>query len=416
MEQVLAGLPITVALVYLDDVLVPGVSFLNHVSNLRQVFTRLQRAKLKLSPKKCVLFQREVDYLGHVVSEEGISTDPRKIRAISSWPIPVNASEVKSFIGLCSYYCRYIQSFSDIAQPLYRCSEEKPFNWTSAAEAAFLQLKQALTSTPVLGYPNPNGKFILDTDASNNGIGAVLSQLQDGQERVVAYFSRSLNRAERQYCVTRKELLAMVKAIWHFHCYLYGRNFVLRTDHAALRWLLNFKAPEGQLARWMEQLQQYDFDVQHRSGASHGNADALSRQPCLYQPCNHCDRLESRDHLHGKHQDTGAKDASSRSVTVYNYPDISTWTATDLRQAQEQDKDIHPIIKWLEESVTRPCWESVAPQSETTKAYWAQWDSLKLYSGVLYRLWENAAGDKITKQLVVPKNLRPSVLHLLHNL
>ena len=100
-------------------------------------------------------------------------------------------------------------------------------------------------------------------------------------------------------------------------------------------------------------------------------------------------------------------------MTVDNYPDIGTWTTTDLRQAQEQDKDIHPIIKWLEKSVTRPCWENVAPQSETTKVYLAQWDSLKLYSGVLCHLWENAAGDKITKQLVVPKNLRPSVLHLL---
>ena len=107
-----------------------------------------------------------------------------KIRAISSWPIPVNASEVKSFIGLCSYYRRYIPSFSDIAQPLYQCSEGKPFIWTPAAEAAFSRLKQALTSAPVLGYPNSNGKFILDTDASNNGIGVVLSQLQDGQERV----------------------------------------------------------------------------------------------------------------------------------------------------------------------------------------------------------------------------------------
>ena len=267
----------------------------------------------------------------------------------------------------------------------------------------------------MLGYPNPNREFILDTDASNSGIGAVLSQFQDGQERVIAYFSRSLNRAECQYCVTHKELLAMVK----LHCYLYGRNFVLRTDHAALRWLLNFKAPEGQLARWIEQLQQYDFDVQCRLGASHSNADALSRRPCLYhQPCNHCDRLGSRDHLHGKQQDTRAKDALYQSVTVDNHPDISTWTAADLQQThvQEQDKDVHPIIVWLEKSVTRPHWENVAPQSETTKAYWAQWDILKLYSGVLYRLWENATGDKITKQLVVPKNLRPSVLHLLHNL
>lgn len=132
---------------------------------------------------------------------------------------------MKSFIGLCSYYRQYIQSFSGIAQPLYRCAEEKPLRWTldsREAETAFIQLKWALTSAPVLGYPNPNGKFILDADTSNGGIGAVLSQLQDGQERAIAYFSWILNRAECQYCVTRIELLAMVKAIRHFHCYLYG--------------------------------------------------------------------------------------------------------------------------------------------------------------------------------------------------
>ena len=121
---------------------------------------------------------------------------------------------------------------------------------------------------------------------------------------------------------------------------------------------------------------------------------------------------ESRDHLHG----TGAIEALCQSVMVDSHPDISTWTATDLQWAQEQDKDIHPVIIWLEKSVTKPCWEKVALQSETTKAYWAQWDSLKLYNGVLYCIWENATGDKITKQLVIPKDLRPSVLHLLHNL
>ena len=416
MEQVLAGLPITVALVYLDDVLVPGLSFPNHVSNLRQVFQRLQRAKLNLSPKKCLLFQQEVHYLGHVVNREGISTDPEKIRAISSWPTPVNASEVKSFIGLCSYYRRYIQSFSDITQPLTQCSQEKPFNWTPVADVAFRQLKQALTRTPVLGYPNPNGEFILDTDASHYGVGAVLSQLQDGHERVIAYFSRSLNRAEKQYCVTRKELLAMVKAIRHFHCYLYGRKFVLRTDHAALRWLLNFKCPEGQLARWLEQLQQYDLEVQHRPGSNHNNADALSRRPCLYEPCRHCDRLESREHLHEIHYGIGTTDASCKSVSVEDHQDLGSWTLAELQQAQKEDKNIQPVVEWLEKSDTRPSWEDVAPQSVTVKAYWAQWDSLKLYNGVLYRLVENAIGDKVTKQLVVPESLRPSVLHYLHNL
>ena len=256
-------------------------------------------------------------------------------------------SEVQSFIGLYSYYRRYIPFFSDIAQPLYQCSERTPFNWSPAAEKAFSRLKQALTCAPVLGYPNPEEQFILDTDASNSDIGAVLSQ---SQERVIAYFSRSLNCAKRQYCVTRKELLAMMKSIRHFHCYLYGKSFVLRTDHAALQSLLNFKCPERQLARWIVQLQQYSFDVQHRPGINHGNAQALSRCPCLHQPCEHCDGLESRANQPREHQlsSNTACQASCQAAVIDNNSDIDNWTASDLQHAQEQDKDIHPVPEWLE--------------------------------------------------------------------
>ncbi|GBM66822.1 Retrovirus-related Pol polyprotein from transposon 297 [Araneus ventricosus] len=140
-------------------------------------------------------------------------------------------------------------------------------------------LKQALTSAPILTYPRIDKDLILDTDASNEGIGALLSQNIGNEERVIAYFSKRLGEPERNYCVTRKELLAIVKSIEHFHHYLYGRKFLLRTDHASLRWLLNFKEPEGQIARWIQRLQEYDFEIQNRKGTSHGNADALSRMP-----------------------------------------------------------------------------------------------------------------------------------------
>ncbi|GBM79164.1 Retrovirus-related Pol polyprotein from transposon 297, partial [Araneus ventricosus] len=137
-------------------------------------------------------------------------------------------------------------------------------------EKSFNSLKQALTSSPILTYPRTDKDFILDTDASNEGIGAVLSQNIGNEERVIAYFSKSLGKPERNYCVTRKELLAIVKSIEHFHHYLYGQKFLLRTDHASLRWLLNFKEPEGQIARWIQRLQEYDFEIQHRKGTSHG--------------------------------------------------------------------------------------------------------------------------------------------------
>ena len=421
MEQVLAGLPVSVALVYLDDILVPGCTFSQELTNLSQVFERLRKAKLKLSPKKCVLFREEVNYLGHVVNEKGISPDPGKVAAVKSWPRPMTVTEVKGFLGLCSYYRRFIASFADIAHPLHQCTAVTPFTWTQEADDAFHKLKLALTEAPLLIYPQLDAEFVLDTDASSTGIGAVLSQQDNGQERVVAYYSRALSPAERHYCVTCRELLAMVKAIKHSHTYLYGMTFRLRTDHSALRWLLNFRHPEGQVARWIECLQQYDFAVEHRPGARHSNADALSRRPCLRESCRHCDRMESREQFSESQEQTPVN-ADSRSdipqvatLTLSSPMAIGDRSLADLREAQLRDPEIKPVLEWMEESDDKPTWEETAPHSLATKVYCSQWESLRIFGGVLYRLWETPSGDTIIKQLVLPKALRAEVLQQLHD-
>ena len=286
MECVLSGLPPNVALVYIDDILVSGRTFQEHLNNLRNVFQRLHKANLKLSPNKCYLLQKQVKYLGHVVSAEGVSADPQKVEAILSWPVPSCTSETRSFLGLCSYYRKFVQSFADIAKPLHRLIEAgRQFEWTPETDKAFKTLKEKLTQAPILGYPLPQGNFLIDTDASDYATGAVLAQVQDNTERVIAYYSQTLNSAERQYCVTEKELLAVIRAVKQFYCYLYGRHFTVRTDHAALTCLLNFKNPEGQIACWIQRLQEYDFSIHHRSGSQHHNADALSRWPCLLGQC-----------------------------------------------------------------------------------------------------------------------------------
>ena len=186
MEQVLVGLPWSVCLVYLDDIIVHARSFEEELDRLRAIFDRLQETNLKLNPKKCYLFQIKVSYLGYRIGRNGIMTDPNKIEAIHSWPVPRNIAEVRRFLGLCSYYRRFAKSFADKAQPLNRhLTKGTPFGWTDECQSSWETLKQCLTSTPVLSYPCPNGDFILDTDASNVGIGAVLSQTQDGEERVI---------------------------------------------------------------------------------------------------------------------------------------------------------------------------------------------------------------------------------------
>ena len=221
MERVLKGLQWKTCLVYLDDIIVHGTDVNQAVERLDEVFNRLKSAGLKLNPKKCQLFQRKVAYLGHTVSEEGIGTDPSKIDAVTTWPTPKSIKELRSFLGFCSYYRRFIRGFSTIARPLHILTEKnRLYVWNDNAELAFQELKTILVSSPILGYPNADDEFILDTDASNHGIGGVLSQKQDGVERVIAYFSRTLNKPERQYCVTRKELLAVVASVKHFHHYL----------------------------------------------------------------------------------------------------------------------------------------------------------------------------------------------------
>ncbi|GFQ65149.1 retrovirus-related Pol polyprotein from transposon 412 [Trichonephila clavata] len=157
----------------------------------------------------------------------------------------------------------------DANSTLVLTENKQKFLWTDECEEAFNSLKAALTSSPILVYPDPEKQFILDTDASHESVGSVLSQEINGQEHVIAYWSKCLSKPERNYCVTRKELLAIVKAVENFHSYLYGRKFLLRTDHASLAWLLNFKNTEGQIARWIQKLEEYDFEIKHRKGSLH---------------------------------------------------------------------------------------------------------------------------------------------------
>ena len=225
MESVLRGLTYEACLVYLDDVIVIGRTFQEQLDNL-QLFQRLREAHLKLNPEKCQPFRKEVRYLGHIVSSSGVTTDTEKLEAVKSWPRQKYKQQLRSFLGLCTYYRRFISGFAEIANPLSKLTEEKrTFDWATEAETAFQALKDALCTAPVQGYPRPGEKFIVDTDASNVGIGGVLSQVQDGNERVVAYFSKTLSKAERDYCVTRRELLAIVKTLENFHKYLYGQEF-----------------------------------------------------------------------------------------------------------------------------------------------------------------------------------------------
>ena len=201
MERVLDGLQWHICLVYIDDIIIFSQTFEEHLKCLEEVFSRLIAAGLKLKPKKCFPFQQKVKYLGHEVSAAGISTDPAKTKAVSEWPVPTTVAEVQSFLGLCSYCRRFVDDFATVAKPLTKLTEKGvSFIWKDAEQRSFETLRQKLVTAPVLAFPSREASFILDTDASDVGIGAVLSQELDGEEHVIAYGSRVLSKSERRYC------------------------------------------------------------------------------------------------------------------------------------------------------------------------------------------------------------------------
>ena len=253
--------------------------------------------------------------------------------------------------------------------------------------AAFDALKTCLVSPPILAYPNSTDSFILDTDASNCSIGGVLSQVQGDQEHVIAYFSRALNSPEKNYCVTRLELLAVVESVKHFHHYLYGKHFVARSDHAALQWLRRLKNPEGQMARWIARIDQYDFEIRYRAGGAHLNADALSRRPCDLT-CKHCrskddpDSLRCRQTVVGSSQGPEHQPNRSNAANREGDEDADDLMA-DIRTAQQQDDDIGPILQHLVQDPGRPRWDQVSGLSPESKRLWSEWSALRVQDGML---------------------------------
>ena len=464
MESVLRGLQWEECLVYMDDIIVAGSSIEQCLQRLDHVFERLQAAGLKLKPSKCSFFRKNVTFLGHVVTEDGVHTDPEKIRHVKEWPVPKTVKEVRSFLGLCSYYRKFISGFAQMARPLNRLTEKtSSFVWDGACEESFTKLKEALTSAPVLAYPRQTGQFILDTDSSGWAAGAVLSQVQEGNEKVIAYFSKALSKTEQEYCVTRKELLAVVLALEHFYPYLYGRQVILRTDNAAVSWMKNLRAPTGQTARWLERIQQYDLVIQHREGRSHNNADALSRKPCA--SCSHQHDLDQKARLEESHaketssaeplvlpsDDSGSEEGKSPAEpgmtasaselvaqsTDYDHgpficvttrrqnlpieelqPNqawLQGWDVEAMRLSQLADPMIGPFLAWMEEGQSRPSWQEISHLSDYFKSLWAQWERLELRNGLLFRRSFPDRTGKCRLQLLVPQTKQREVFEHLHD-
>eukprot|EP00795_Rhopilema_esculentum_P005390 gene5390-558_t len=239
-----------------------------------------KRQQIAKEPSKCHWMKESVKFLGHIISGEGVKVDPAKIDSVRNFPVPKNATDVRSFLGLTSYYRRFIANFARRSKALAELTKKKRiFHWTEEAQRSFEDLKSCLATAPILRCPDFNLPFKLYTDACDDGIGAVLAQDTSDGEVVVAYASRLLKSSELKYAVLQKEALGIVWSLKHFYPYLYGRHFTVVTDHRPLKWLKTMNAPNNLFARWISEIQSYDFNVVHRPGRLHSNADTLSRNP-----------------------------------------------------------------------------------------------------------------------------------------
>ena len=222
--------------------------------------SRLRAGALKLKVKKCTFCAPEVKYLGHIVSKDGLHPDESKVIAVLNFPVPQDLTQLRSFLGLIGYYRRFVQDFSLHAEPLYRLGKKNvPYVWGPEQEKAFSYMKALLTSHPVWQFPDFSLPFYIQSDASDKGFSAVLGQMRNGSEVVVAYASKAIAPNKAKWSTIEKEAYAIVWSVKFFRHYLYGRTFTIFTDHNPLKWLFTFKTPEGRLARWTETLKVYDF-------------------------------------------------------------------------------------------------------------------------------------------------------------
>lgn len=370
MDSLLRGMKWTICLCYLDDVIVFSTTFDDHLTRLSAVLDVFRRANLQLNSSKCRFGQRQICVLGHLVNAAGVQPDPAKVRAVRDFPTPRSAKDVRSFLGLCSYFRRFVEKFAEVARPL-TCllKTDVAFTWGQQQANAFSSLVDILTNPPVLAHFDPSAATELRTDASGHGIGAVLAQRQQGMHRVVAYASRLLSRSEQNYSITERECLALVWAIAKFRPYLYGRPFSVITDHHALCWLSSLKDPTGRLGRWALRLQEYTFSVSYKSGQLHKDADCLSRYPV--------DPPDTRE---------DEQEALVLSITDF----------TDIAAEQRRDPSLRAIINGLH-----------SPHPDHSLQLFV------LHNDILHRY--NTRPDGAELLLVVPVHLRSDVLAQLHD-
>ena len=321
-------------IIFIDDILVYSKTKEDHEKHLRLVLGRLREQKLFAKLSKCSFWQRSIGFLGHVVSNEGVSVDPEKIECIKNWPQPKTATEVRSFLGLAGYYRKYVKGFSSIAQPMTRLTgKDVKFAWSGECEKSFTALKDMLTSAPVLVLPEADQPYVVYTDASITGLGCVLTQ----HGKVIAYASRQLKKHEGNYPTHDLEMAAVVFALKIWRSYLYGAKVQILTDHKSLKYI--FTQPELNLRqrRWMEFVADYDLDIAYHPGKANLVADALSRRRAEVSAEKEADELEGM--VRSLHLNTVASADEPLGLEAVDQADL----LTRIQQAQLLDENLQKV-------------------------------------------------------------------------
>ena len=439
MERCVGDLNLRDCLIYLDDIIIFSATFEEHIQRLQAVFERLQEHNLKLKPSKCELFRSQVLYLGHVVSRDGIHTDPSKIAAVKEWPAPKNTRDVRKFLGFTGYYRRFVKGFAAIARPLTdllighptntkskrrRGNDNRtPFIWGPVQQDSFDAIKRHLISPPVLAYADYTKPFTLHTDASSSGLGAVLYQEQDGKSRVIAYASRSLKPAEKKYPAHKLEFLALKWAVVEkFHDYLYGSKFEAVTDNNPLTYIFTTAKLDATGQRWVASLSDYNFCIKYRRGRNNADADGLSRKTdpepekvifpevlkaictSIAVTADQCPFIESVA-------------VSDSPVWSENIPEqmleAHALSTKDWRKAQRDDPTLKVIINNLQ-SGSRVQSSLTQTNPAVDGRYLKHWDRLFLSEdGVLFR--KATINEQEFRQLVIPLEYRDIVFRALHD-
>ena len=384
MDQILTGIPGTA--VYLDDIIVTGNDETEHMINLESVLKRLEEYNLHIKAEKCKFFEDSIEYLGYIISNKGKEPNPERLRAIEKMPEPTNIKELESFLGKVNYYCKFIPNFSALAEPLNNLRrKDTKFNFDQNCTKAFKELKKILMSTQILAHFDPKLPIILATDASDGGVGAVIShRYSDNTERPIAYASMTLNKSERNYSQVEKEALAIIYGVKKFYNYLAGRKFEIITDHKPLTTIFNPSKSLpvyalNRLQRWAMILMSFNYTIKYKSTAEHCNADCLSRLPA------------GNDE---EFKDLDSIEIAAIHTMIWDKVPVS---ATKVAECTKKDEILNRVMDYIKSE-----WRGkIHPEIET---YYKIRDQLSIQNDIILR----------DTQVVIPAELRKQILETLH--